>query len=95
MVMVSFEGTINQQNIDFYRPVFSGITNPNGCPARGTFFIEDQGTAYSLVKGLYDQGHEIGIQSVSGKAPTSSTEWIDQLKSMLTCTSYTLLIISR
>jgi len=81
MIMLSFDGTVNQENIKYYRTIFNQLTNPNGCPARGTFFIEDQGTAYALVKTLYDEGHEIGIQSVDGKAPGSSTEWIDQLKS--------------
>lgn len=81
--MLSFEGTINDDNIKHYRPIFnSALKNPNGCPARGTFFIEDEGTSYSIVKALYDEGHEIGIQSVDGSAPSDSTGWIDVIKSM-------------
>lgn len=79
--MVSFEGTINSENINYYRPIFNDVNNPNNCPARGTFFIEDEGSDYKLIKGLRDEGHEIGVQSVDGKLPSSSTEWIDELKS--------------
>ena len=80
--MISFEGTINDDNIKYYRPILpAALTNPNGCPARGTFFIEDEGTSYGLVKSLYDEGHELGIQSVDGTAPKDSTGWIDVIKS--------------
>ncbi|XP_060601484.1 chitin deacetylase 7-like [Ruditapes philippinarum] len=80
IVMVSFEGTINSDNIKDYLPIFQSVTNPNNCPARGTFFIEDSGTAYDLVKDISSDGHEIGISSVDGNAPSSSTGWIDMIK---------------
>ncbi|XP_045185641.2 chitin deacetylase 7-like [Mercenaria mercenaria] len=80
IVMVSFEGTINAENIKSYKPIFSGVTNPNNCPARGTFFIEDSGTDYEIVKALSDEGHEIGITSVDGKAPSTSDGWIYMIK---------------
>ncbi|XP_053392589.1 chitin deacetylase 7-like [Mercenaria mercenaria] len=83
IVMVSFEGTINTENIKSYRPIFSGVTNPNNCPARGTFFIEDSGTDYEIVKELSDEGHEIGITSFDGKAPTTPDGWIEMIKQMI------------
>ena len=63
----------------------SQINNPNGCPARGSFFIEDQGSDYILIKSLYDDGNEIGINSVDGTAPATSTAWIQMIKSKLLC----------
>ena len=79
--MVSFEGAINSEYINYYRPVFTDVINPNGCAARGTFFIQDSGTDYNLVRLLRTEGHEIGVHSVDGKTPGSSTEWIDGIKS--------------
>lgn len=83
IVMVSFEGTINKENILFYNAIFSDLMNPNDCPARGTFFIQDDGSEYRLIKQLYDQGHEIGIHSLDGKAPNDSSSWISTLQSVL------------
>lgn len=80
IVMVSFEGAINSENIDYYRPIFTDVNNPNNCPARGTFFLQDSGSDYNLVKLLRTEGHEIGVHSVDGKTPGSSTEWIDGIK---------------
>lgn len=81
IIMVSFEGTISRANIEQYRGLFADVNNPNGCAGRGTFFIEDEGTDYVLVKNLATEGHEIGIQSVSGVSPKDSTEWIEALGS--------------
>lgn len=80
--MVSFEGTINKENIQYYQPIFKDINNPNNCPARGTFFIEDSGTEYNLVKDLNSNGHEIGIESVDGTSPTTYNEWQNMFKSL-------------
>jgi len=81
IVMVTFENSITIANVDQYRTLFN-INNPNGCPIRGTFFIEDEGTDYTLVKTLYDEGHEIGINSVDGTLPTDDTAWIDMYRSV-------------
>ncbi|KAL4228779.1 hypothetical protein ACF0H5_011819 [Mactra antiquata] len=80
IISVSFEGTINRENIAYYRLLFNDVSNPNGCPARGTFFVQDQGTDYVQVKNLSQEGHEIGVHSVDGSTPKSSTEWIDTIK---------------
>lgn len=80
IVMVSFEGTINYDNINNYRQIFASVSNPNNCPARGTFFIQDVGSDYKLISSLRIEGHEIGVFSVNGIAPTNSTGWIDAIK---------------
>jgi hypothetical protein len=51
------------------------VRNPNGCPARGTFFVQKDNTDFSVVKGLYDKGHEIGATSADGVSPDGGAEW--------------------
>ncbi|KAL4228778.1 hypothetical protein ACF0H5_011818 [Mactra antiquata] len=80
IIMVSFEGTISSANLELYRGIFADVTNPNGCPGRGTFFIEDEGTNYGSVRNLAMEGHEIGIQSVNGISPNDSSGWIEAIR---------------
>ncbi|XP_052252642.1 chitin deacetylase 7-like [Dreissena polymorpha] len=79
IVMVSFEGTVTKTNVEFYKAILQE-TNPNNCAGRGTFFITDEGSDYSVIKALYDDGHEVGISSIRGTAPNSSTDWINEFK---------------
>lgn len=39
--------------------------NPNGCPARGTFYVSHQYTNYRDVQYLWNVGHEIAAHSVT------------------------------
>ncbi|KAH3700541.1 hypothetical protein DPMN_075520 [Dreissena polymorpha] len=80
IVMVSFEGTITKTNVEFYKAILQE-TNPNNCAARGTFFITDEGSDYSVIKALYNDGHEVGISSIRGTAPSSFTDWINEFNS--------------
>ena len=43
----------------------SNLTNPNGCPIRGTFYLSHQWTDYRLVQKLFKDGHDFGLHSVS------------------------------
>jgi len=81
IIMVSGEGTINFENVEYYREILQ-VSNPNGCPARGTFFIMDQGSDYLLIQSLFSDGNEIGINSQDGTAPASSTDWINLFKNV-------------
>ncbi|KAL3885776.1 hypothetical protein ACJMK2_025815 [Sinanodonta woodiana] len=79
MILLSFENTINDEYVDYYTAFFE-ITNPNGCQVRGTFFVQDSGTTYTLVNDLYKQGHEIGVFSLDGETPS---DWNLMIKTML------------
>ncbi|XP_067679929.1 chitin deacetylase 7-like [Haliotis asinina] len=74
VVLVTFEDAVNEVNADIYRSLFTD-TNPNGCPVRGTFFIKDLDTNYDIVRDLFDDGHEIGANSLDGSYPTNEEDW--------------------
>ena len=80
MVVVTFENNIDSTNVDLYRSLFTNVVNPNGCPGRGSFFIEDDGTDYDIVKNLYDSKFEIGIHSLDGTTPKDNNAWIKMYK---------------
>ena len=80
MVVVTFENNIDSTNVDLYRSLFTNVVNPNGCPGRGSFYIEDDGTDYDIVKNLYDSKFEIGIHSLDGTTPKDNNAWIKMYK---------------
>lgn len=81
IVVVSFENNINSGNVDLYRSLFAEVKNPNGCEGKGSFYIEDDGTDYEIVKDLFDNGHEIGIHSLDGTTPKDNNAWLEMYKS--------------
>ncbi|XP_052804634.1 chitin deacetylase 7-like isoform X3 [Mya arenaria] len=82
IVMLSFEGTINTDSNEYYNQILAA-SNPNSCPITATFFIQDDGSDYKLVKNMYDKGCELGVNSLKGTAPKSSTGWIDDIKAVV------------
>ena len=81
MIVVSFENNIRPDNVELYRSLFNNVNNPNGCPTRGSFYIEDDGSNYEVLKNLFDEGHEIGIHSLDGTLPKDNAAWVDMYKS--------------
>ena len=74
---MSFENGIDTSNVDRYLSLLQEM-NPNGCPAHGSFYIEDDYSNYEVVYKLFKEGHEIGINSLNGKTPS---DWNDMFKS--------------
>lgn len=56
MVMITMDDNINIINFELYSELFDGLTNPNGCPAKTTFFVSGDFNDYALTKQLYDKG---------------------------------------
>lgn len=66
MVMITFNGAINNNNIDLFDDLFGNErVNPNGCPIKGTFFVSHKYTNYTAVQDLQNRGHEIAVFSIS------------------------------
>jgi len=66
MITITFNGAINNQNMEVYNKLFHGERlNPNGCTARGTFFVSHKYTNYSAVQELHRVGHEVGVFSIT------------------------------
>lgn len=68
MITITFSGAINFDNVDLYQDIFNGERkNPNGCQAKGTFFVSHKYTNYSAVQELHRKGHEIAVFSITNK----------------------------
>jgi len=66
MIMLTFNGAINNNNIQLFDELFnSRLINPNGCPAKGTFFVSHKYTNYTAVQDMHSRGHEIAVFSIS------------------------------
>ncbi|CAG0904840.1 unnamed protein product, partial [Cyprideis torosa] len=66
MIMISFSGAVNVDNINIFDDIFNGNRqNPNGCQIRGTFFVSHKYTNYSAVQELHRKGHEIAVFSIT------------------------------
>ena len=58
------DGAINQNNFPYYKTLFKNLTNPNGCPAQGTFFLLHDYMNYHNVMELRHLGHEMAVSSI-------------------------------
>jgi hypothetical protein len=68
MITITFNGAVNTENIDIYQDIFKEeLLNPNGCSAKGTFFVSHKYTNYSAVQELHRRGHEIGVFSITNR----------------------------
>lgn len=65
MILLTFDGAVNLNNYDHYRKVFDKRYNPNGCPAKGTFFISHEYSNYHMIQQLANEGHEIATETIS------------------------------
>jgi len=66
MIMISFNGAVTGENMNIYERLFSSArVNPNGCTAKGSFYVSHKYTNYSAVQELHRKGHEIGVFSVT------------------------------
>ncbi|CAG0923134.1 unnamed protein product, partial [Notodromas monacha] len=77
LVILSFDDAMTWELYrDFYAVLFNeDRKNPDGCPIRGSFFLQHDYTNYSLVHDLWRMGHELGSHSMTHKVPAES--WAD------------------
>lgn len=67
MVVLTFDDAINFENWELYsKKMFAPHRkNPNGCSIRATFYVSHQYTNYQQVQKLWNDGHEIGVHSIT------------------------------
>lgn len=67
MIILTFDDAINFENWDLYlTKIFTpNRKNPNGCPIKATFYVSHQYTDYHHVQKMWNDGHEIGIHSIT------------------------------
>lgn len=68
--MMTFDDDLNSRNYAQYMEAFNGLTNPNNCPAVGTFFVCHNYTSYYDSKKMYSMGHELADHTVTHQTPT-------------------------
>ncbi|XP_037081977.1 chitin deacetylase 1-like [Pollicipes pollicipes] len=86
MVMLTFNGAINNNNIELFNELFSNErVNPNGCPIKGTFFVSHKYTNYTAVQDFHNRGHEIAVFSITQNdaanfwTNASRTDWSNEM----------------
>jgi len=68
-VMISLDGRVSKLNYDRVERIFGqNRVNPNGCPIRGTFFVNHEWNDYNLTSALYVKGHEIATHAITRKS---------------------------
>merc|ERR1712055_526442 len=71
MITITFNGAVTGENMNIYERLFNDERlNPNGCTAKGTFFVSHKYTNYSAVQELHRKGHEIGVFSITNNEDT-------------------------
>ncbi|CAB3253442.1 unnamed protein product [Arctia plantaginis] len=88
MITLTFDGPVNHENWEVYtKHLFtSDIKNPNGCPIKATFFISHPYTNYRQVQKLWNDGHEIAVNSITRRGPedwwsknATVEDWFDEM----------------
>ena len=73
LVYFSFDDAVTLWTNSFLKKLFAdNRQNPNGCPITATHFNSYNYTDYSIVRDLYDKGHELASHSISHRQPP---EW--------------------
>jgi hypothetical protein len=70
IVFFSFDTGINTQNFPVYQELLGGRVNPNGAEISVTFFVTHEYNDYNLTAALYQQGHEIALNSITRSSST-------------------------
>ena len=91
-ILITFDDAINEGKIllrlDVVGParaLFANRRNPNGCPAKATFFAQAQYSNPILVQQWYSQGNEIADHSYTHVSPFAGTrQEIDGMRSWAT-----------
>ncbi|XP_063386542.1 chitin deacetylase 1 [Cydia fagiglandana] len=88
MITLTFHGPVNHENWDvFTKHLFTPERrNPNGCNIKATFFIPHQYTNYRHVQKLWNEGHEIAVNSITNRGPeewwsknATVEDWFDEM----------------
>ncbi|XP_063829548.1 chitin deacetylase 1 [Ostrinia nubilalis] len=87
MITLTFSGPVNHENWDIYtKHLFTERRNPNGCPIKATFFVSHPYTNYRHVQKLWNDGHEIAINSITRREPeewwsknATVEDWFDEM----------------
>ena len=81
MIYVTIDGSLNFHTYSRVRNLFpKSRTNPNGCPVKGTVFVSDTGSSYSISNALRSSGIEIGMMGLKPRPYTNATKLANELR---------------
>jgi len=91
MVLITYDDGVNVVNYEnYYKTLVFNRVNPNGCPAKATFFVSHEYTDYTLVNDLHNRGYELASHSITHRTNfefwnNKSTEgWQEEIVGMRT-----------
>ncbi|KNE72292.1 hypothetical protein AMAG_16782 [Allomyces macrogynus ATCC 38327] len=73
-ITITFDDAVNAVTYAPTVQLLQGITNPDGCGAKATYFVSAQYTDWHAVQTLYAAGHEIADHTFSHVAPSTKDE---------------------
>lgn len=81
VVLLTFDDAVNDLNWEIYEELFTGRTNPNGCPILATFYVSHEWTDYGQVQTLYSRGHEMASHSITHSfgEKFSKSQWFKEV----------------
>ncbi|XP_041982178.1 chitin deacetylase 1 [Aricia agestis] len=88
MITLTFDGAVNHENWDVLTRhlLTSSRINPQGCPIKATFFVSHPYTNYRHVQKLWNDGHEIAVNSITRRGPeewwsknATVEDWFDEM----------------
>uniref|UniRef100_T1INF8 NodB homology domain-containing protein n=1 Tax=Strigamia maritima TaxID=126957 RepID=T1INF8_STRMM len=88
IVLLTFDDAVSELLYNKYYKTLMQRKNPNGCPIGITFFTSHEYTDYTILREVYEKGHEIAIHSISHKADTNywkngnAKTWTDEMVGM-------------
>ncbi|KAJ3346430.1 hypothetical protein GGF32_007747 [Allomyces javanicus] len=73
-ITITFDDAVNSVTYAPTTQLLQGIKNPDGCEAKGTYYVSAQYTDWHAVQTLYAAGHEIADHTFSHVAPSTKDE---------------------
>ncbi|KAJ3358367.1 hypothetical protein GGF32_000467 [Allomyces javanicus] len=73
-ITITFDDAVNAVTYAPTTQLLQGIKNPDGCEAKGTYYVSAQYTDWHAVQTLYAAGHEIADHTFSHVAPSTKAE---------------------
>lgn len=81
MIYVTIDGALNFHTYTKVRSLFApSRKNPNGCPVKGTVFVSDTGSSYSISNALQSTGIEIGMMGLRPRPYTNASMLASEIR---------------
>lgn len=73
-VIITFDDSVTDQTFEFTNGAIKDLYNPNGCPAKSTYYVDTMHTNFHKVHHLYAMGHDIADHTMTHAGRPSEAE---------------------